>query len=78
MATITPFYQKGKCVLCKKVKEIRLIMNDDIIVKICEECSNNHTDLTVNDLLAKYGIKQKGLKEKLEKAKVIKNKNNDQ
>lgn len=59
-------YEKDKCSICGKQKEIRYIYNkkDNKIVKICDECVSKHKNLSIQQLLSKYG--KSSLKGKIE------------
>ena len=52
-------YEKDKCSVCKKQKEIRYIYGKKTnkIVKICDECVSKHKDMSAEQLLDKYGEK---------------------
>ena len=63
---ITLGYEKDKCSVCGKQKEIRYIYNkkDNRIMKICDECVSKHKNLSIQQLVSKYG--EKSLKGKIE------------
>ncbi len=53
---MTPGFEKGKCSLCDRECEVRIILGTDRIAKICKECAAK-SNLSVEELLEKHGIK---------------------
>lgn len=65
MIGITPFFEKGRCSICKKNKEVRIIIDEKnkIILRVCEKCANS--DFTIEEALMKYGRKVKRIPKNL-------------
>lgn len=52
---MTRDYQEGICSLCGTKTMIRLVLNNEKIASVCEECLVDVKDLTINELLNKFG-----------------------
>ena len=54
---ITLGYEKDKCSVCGKQKEVRYIYNkkSNKFMKICDECVSKNKNLSIQQLLNKYG-----------------------
>lgn len=52
-------YEKDKCSICKKPKEIRYIYDKENMkfVRVCDECVSNNSSITTQELMDKYGKK---------------------
>ena len=55
MPKITRDYQEGVCNVCKKETLIRVIVNNKKTACVCKNCINNIGNMTVNELLSKFG-----------------------
>ncbi len=56
---ITLGYEKDKCSICKKQKEIRYIYDkkDSLVVRVCDDCVSKLKDISIEELIEKYGEK---------------------
>jgi len=60
MPGITSGLQEGFCGLCKKNKLVRIIIDNDKTLSVCIECANGKLgDLSIDELVNKYGRKIK-------------------
>ena len=56
---ITLGYQKDKCSVCKFIKEVRIIFDNDEhkAVKICDTCVNEQGSKNAEQIVKEYGKK---------------------
>ncbi len=55
MPRITKDYQEGQCSICGSETLVRVLLNNKKSVSVCMHCLRKVGNLTVNELLAKYG-----------------------
>ena len=55
MPKITRDYQEGICSLCGTETLVRLVLNKDKIASVCKTCLVDVKDLTINELLSRFG-----------------------
>lgn len=55
MPKMTRDYQEGFCNICKKEALVRVLVNSKRSVCVCKNCINEVGDMTINELLKKYG-----------------------
>lgn len=55
MPKITRDYQEGECSICHYETLIRVLVNNQKSVSLCKKCLEKVGELTVNQLLTKYG-----------------------
>ena len=61
---ITPAYEIGKCSVCKKKTEIRILVLDKKVANICKECVAEIGNMTSEDFVKKYGKTPKKKRQK--------------
>lgn len=52
---MTSGFEKGKCSVCGMECEVRILLGNDRIVKICKDCAIK-SGLSVEELLEKHGV----------------------
>lgn len=52
---ITVGYERGKCSVCKETTQVRLIMDDKKVLKICKRCVETMQNDSAESILKKYG-----------------------
>jgi len=55
MPKITRDYQEGTCTICEQETMVRLVLNNERVASICKECLSEVSDLTINELLNRFG-----------------------
>ena len=55
MPKITRDYQEGYCNICKNETLVRILLNNKKAASVCKNCLKGIKDMTVNELLSKYG-----------------------
>jgi transcription elongation factor Elf1 len=55
MTKITRDYQEGVCNICNEETLVRVVVNNKKAVSVCKDCINKVGNMTVNELLNKFG-----------------------
>lgn len=59
MVGLTPGFEKGKCSLCDRECEVRILLGAGRTVRICRDCAAR-SSLSVDELLEKHGTGMEG------------------
>ncbi len=51
---LTPGFEKGRCSLCGREGEVRLLVEGGRVARICRDCATKST-MSATELLEKYG-----------------------
>lgn len=54
---LTPGFEKGRCSLCSRDGEVRLLVEGERVARICRDCAAKSAMSTM-ELLGKYGAKE--------------------
>jgi len=55
MPQITRDYQEGTCSICQQETLVRVLVNNKKAALVCRNCIKEIGDMTVNELLNKFG-----------------------
>ncbi len=58
---LTIGYDESTCSVCNKKKEVRYVYDTEncIVAKICDECVSKNENMSIDEILKKYGKKTK-------------------
>jgi hydrogenase maturation factor HypE len=55
---ITVGYERGRCSVCEQMTQVRLVMDEKKIAKICNKCVEEMKNESGDTILRKYGRKR--------------------